>query len=289
LPYERDGDVTHLIFILHGIRDLGQWASQFETELRSLAKEANQKIAIASIRYGYFGMGQFILSSDRQKYVRWFMDEYTETLAKYPNVQTVDFIGHSNGTYLMARALADYASLRVDKVVFAGSVVPRDYDWEKVQDRIKDNGVVRNYVAADDWVVALFPRLFELPLLRRLGNDIGSAGFNGFVHEPMPAFVQNIKYVMGHHSAFINRIPEIVRFIVNPQDPGADNPKGRFVTRERWQALKLVSDWLSPALWLVILAPLVWIGFRVTGAATQPASVALLFYVVLVVLLLREL
>ena len=124
------------------------------------------------------------------------MDEYTETLAKYPNVKTIDLIGHSNGTYLMASALAHYDSLRVDKVVFAGSVVPQDFDWERVKSRIKKNGLVRNYVAADDWVVALFPRLFELPILNFLGNDIGSAGFNGF-RATRPDFVKKCKISHG--------------------------------------------------------------------------------------------
>lgn len=297
LPYQTNPKVTHLVFVLHGIRDLGEWSAFFEKELRGLAQQSSESIAIASIRYGYFGMGQFVIS-DKQKYVRWFMDEYTETLAKYPNVKTIDLIGHSNGTYLIARALAEYVSLKVDKVVFAGSVVPQNFDWASVANRIKvfqnENAkVVRNYVAADDWVVALFPRLFELPLLNQFGNEIGSAGFNGFrgatsgPHEHLPPFVDNVEYIRGHHSAFLDRVPEIAKFIMNPLDPEA-RPT-RLETRGSWVLLKIASDWFSPAVWLLLATPLIWIGFRVTAAATQPAALALLLYVWLVIVLLRTL
>lgn len=299
LPYESNSEVTHLIFILHGIRDLGEWSAFFEKEIRTLAPESTQTVAIASIRYGYFGMGQFVLS-DKEQYVRWFMDEYTETLAKYPKVKTIDFIGHSNGTYIMARALADYVSLRVDKIIFAGSVVPQNYKWEDVANRIRlpENGnprVVRNYVAADDWVVALFPRLFELPFLNQFGNQIGSAGFNGFrrlirkddQNGTLPSFVHNVEYIEGQHSAFLNRIPEIARFIMNPLDPAAE--PAHLTDRGSYNWLKFASDWLTPALWLMMAMPLIWVGFRVVTAATQPVTIPLLLYIVLITLLLRSL
>ena len=46
----------------------------------------------------------FLLSAYRRKNVEWLMDRYTEVVARYPNA-TVSYIGHSNGTYLLAKAL----------------------------------------------------------------------------------------------------------------------------------------------------------------------------------------
>ena len=133
-PFQPDTDVTHLVFVVHGIRDLGEWAAAFEQELRAQFRADRQasspdKLAVESIRYGYFGMGPFLLRPIREKYVKWFMDEYTEALARYPEAREVHFVGHSNGTYLMAAALKRYDSLDVKRVVFGGSVVRRDYDW----------------------------------------------------------------------------------------------------------------------------------------------------------------
>src|SRR5262249_17192292 len=123
IPLESDPSVTQVVFVLHGIRDLGRWSAQFEQALESAPPPAQGRRLIVSVRYGYFNMAAFLFRPDREKFVRWFMDQYTETLAKYPNARTRDFIGHSNGTYLLATALESYKSMKIRRVAFAGSVV----------------------------------------------------------------------------------------------------------------------------------------------------------------------
>lgn len=299
LPYHTDNDVTHLVFVLHGIRDLGQWSSQFETELLRqfrLKHKPSEKLIIASVRYGYFGMGPFVLRADRQKYVRWFMDEYTETLAKYPRARQIDFVGHSNGTYLLASALEQYVSLKVRNVLFAGSVVRKNYDWSQIiaRDQISR---VRNYVALDDWVVALFPRLFEEPFIRWVGNDIGSAGYQGF--DQTGEKVENIKYIRGSHSAFLKRVPEVSKFILSSEDlsfaalqlaapaiPDAENEPD--FSAGEW-ILRFVSTYLTALVWISLVGVIIWLGARVTGSATQPASIAFVVYILIVLSVLRAL
>jgi len=56
------------------------------------------------------------------------MDKYVALRARFPNAE-FSYIGHSNGTYLVARALEDYPAARFRNVLFAGSVVRRSYDW----------------------------------------------------------------------------------------------------------------------------------------------------------------
>ena len=56
------------------------------------------------------------------------MDRYAEARARYPRAE-LDYVGHSNGTYLAAKALHDYPAAHFKHIVFAGSVVRRDYDW----------------------------------------------------------------------------------------------------------------------------------------------------------------
>ncbi len=64
----------------------------------------------------------------RRSKVEWLMDQYTENLALYPNAD-FSFVGHSNGTYLLAKALLEYPACKFKNVVFAGSVVNKNYDW----------------------------------------------------------------------------------------------------------------------------------------------------------------
>jgi alpha-beta hydrolase superfamily lysophospholipase len=285
-PFQPDHEVRQLVFVLHGIRDLGEWAFAFERDLKCEhdRRRLPGKIAIASIRYGYFGMGPFVLQPGRQKYVKWLMDEYTETLARYPNVEQIHFVAHSNGTYLFASALEQYHAMKVDRVVFGGSVVQRGYHWNR---RFKDGqlGYLRNYVAADDWVVALLPRFFEpKPVFELLHNDIGSGGFNGFDEEPKG--LENVRYVVGGHSAFLERIREISQMLLAEKietlhdipQPSTDQPRA-------W--LKWLSDWGVWFLWLLAAVVLVFVGWRVTASATTPAWPFLLLFLTLVLAILK--
>ncbi|PHY21393.1 hypothetical protein CSW59_04000 [Caulobacter sp. BP25] len=84
-------------------------------------------------------------------------------------------MGHSNGTALLAGAMTLSPAIRFDRLVFAGSVVRRDYEWKTFLDRGQVDGVM-NYVATNDYIVAAFPKFIQwLPYA-----DLGSAGFDGF-------------------------------------------------------------------------------------------------------------
>jgi pimeloyl-ACP methyl ester carboxylesterase len=215
LPDDTDTQVVALVVVLHGIRDMGEWTSQFEKPLQEAFRKkysGNDKLQVYRPSYGYFAMGPFLLWSDRQVNVRWFMDEFTELKAKYPSLKEIDFIGHSNGTYVLASALRKYKTMRIDRAVFAGSVVRRDFDWGMLKGRIRG---VRNYVGSKDWVVGLFPRLFELPVFNAVNRDIGSAGFNGF--EGSFGNAAETRFISGSHGAALQsaNIRSIVDFIIN--------------------------------------------------------------------------
>jgi hypothetical protein len=171
---------------MHGIRDEGDWTDVIENRILRLLGGDIQTIKIPPVRYNRFAMLPFLLYWDRQRNVRRFMDQYTEDLARYPNLKTVDYFGHSNGTYIVASALQQYPVLEVRNVLFAGSVVPSHYSWARplAERRVQQ---VRNVVADADWVVGLFPQVFELfsqHVLREEHSgfglfDVGAAGFRG--------------------------------------------------------------------------------------------------------------
>ncbi len=290
--FQTDNDVTHVVFVLHGIRDLGEWAAVFEHALlgrfkaKQLAGEigSTEKVAIASIRYGYFGMGPFLLRPIRERYVKWFMDEYTETLARYPNARTVHFVGHSNGTYLLAAALQRYRSLKVDRVVLGGSIIQSDYNWSGLV-RGKKVGQVLNYVAADDWVVALFPRFFEPPLMRWIfNNDIGSAGFRGF--DGQTDAVTQVKYLEGGHSAFLARVSEITDFLL-PESGRSFDAKPSLRPDPPWW-LRWASAWANwIVVWPLLAGGVLVLGWYVTMAGSPPAWPRLVLYALLVLLILN--
>jgi len=208
-PFRGNDEIKHVVYLMHGIRDFGEWTDVLRDtiEIQALKKQVGQEptLMVINQKYGYFPMLPFVLYSDRQKNVRRFMDEYTENLARYPNAAYPDYVGHSNGTYILASALHHYKTLTVGRVYFAGSVMPKHYNWKPLleEDRVAQ---VVNVVAAGDWVVALLPRFFEqiadwLDVQPGDGLlDIGSAGFRGFQAASAADWkITNIQFADGGH------------------------------------------------------------------------------------------
>ncbi|WP_163130463.1 alpha/beta hydrolase [Agarivorans sp. Alg241-V36] len=243
--------VTDMIFVIHGIRDEGYWTSKIAQRVRLLAKSGKYHIETETSSYGYFSMLSFLMPGARQEKVQWFMDKYTEAKAKYPDAN-FHFIGHSHGTYLLAKAIEDYDSVKFKNVFFAGSVVHQDYQWTKyIPDRIEH---VYNFEATADWVVAFFPKA-----LQSIGiQNLGSAGHDGFKDsEVLVKNVRNHTYITGGHSAAIQEAmwDSIAQFVLTgdfviPPETIVSSNQNKFVS---WPAK------IAPMLWVAGIALLLWI------------------------------
>jgi alpha-beta hydrolase superfamily lysophospholipase len=261
LSQESDDRVTRVVFVVHGIRDFGGWTSRLSDALRRAAERGGEVVAPVTAGYGYFPMGKFLLLSQRQKNVRWFMDEYTQALARYRYARAIDFVGHSNGTYLLGSALRRYRSCSFGRVVCAGSVLPRDFEWDVVHSESRV-AAVRNYLASGDWVVGIFPNLFDSR------GDIGGGGFLGFVREP--AVSNQFRYVAGGHGAAIveDNFESIADFLVS----GTTTPPPEKIRAEAasgWVVLASKLDWVIWAL----LVSIVIIGAWYVAFAWTPAFI----------------
>jgi hypothetical protein len=287
---QTDPNVKQLIFVMHGIRDESTWPAEVK---RSIERQIGDRAATVKIippLYRRFAMLPFLLYWDRQHNVRWFMDQYTQAKAMYPNLETIDFIGHSNGTYILASALQQYPVLKVRNVFFAGSVVPVHYDWAKPIREGRVTGKVWNICADGDWVVAIFPQLFQQisdwlaikdPQPGLL--DIGSAGFRGFrVGVGTTENVFNLKYIAGDHGAAFEpaMVDPIAAYVTI--DPAID-----FI--QRWRPedrpppnrLQHVSN-LSWLIWIVGLGLIAALGIE----AYRTGWIPFLIYAVLLLGLL---
>ena len=217
--HEPDPTIKNVVFIVHGIRDHGFWTNRIARRIQRVARRQGKKYITITSSYGYFPMWPFIFSYfRRQANVFWLMDQYTMALAKYPNAK-FSFVGHSNGTYLLASALKNYPSCRFERVVFAGSVIRTDFPWNQMiaEGRVKE---IRNFVASNDWVVAVFPGAYE-----QLGiSDLGRSGSDGF-HPELP--VDQHKWIDGGHNAAIKEgsWQSIAEFIVTGQSAPAPELK----------------------------------------------------------------
>lgn len=273
--FETHPEVEEVVFVMHGIRDGGFWATKLGERIEQRAAEQGRNVVAITASYGYFAMLRFLLFRARQKNVRWFMDQYTEALARYPKAD-FSFVGHSNGTYLIGSALRRYAPVHFNRVLLAGTVLPTRYEWNTyVQTkRIRE---IRNYVATNDFVVAVFPALYEL-----LGSrELGGGGHHGFLEQE--ARRNQLVFIRGGHSAALDERNwnAIAAFIADGTK--LDPPGPLFATRQR--TFTAVSSRLCWAWWLGILAVVAvgGAGVLALGTVWLAAYVAVLLGILLTI------
>ena len=221
-------DVTDVVFVIHGIRDRGHWTQKVARSIKRRARLSGRTVISFTASYGYFAMAPFLFRPVRQRKVEWLMDRYVEMRATYP-IANIHYVGHSNGTYLLAQALQEYPGANFGNVVFAGSVVRTDFDWlsfanpcnasargTNTRQAPKVNSVL-NYVSTRDWVVALFPK----GLQRWKGFNLGGAGHDGFLQASNSGPIHQIKYIQGGHGAGVEEAHwnDIAEFIVSGKPP----------------------------------------------------------------------
>jgi hypothetical protein len=270
--------VTDVVFVIHGILDEGYWTRKIAYRAQRCGETRHRVVATETSSYGYFPMLSFLTPGARQKKVQWLMDRYTEAKATYPNAR-FHYVGHSNGTYLLARALKDYAAVRFDQIVFAGSVVHRGYDWIEAR-YAKRIGAVVNFIATADWVVAFFPKALQTVGIQ----DLGSAGHDGFnVPTSQGAVIQPPHtYIVGGHSAAIQEAmwDSIAEFVMTGefQAPPCELQSTKQARWVAWPAR------VAPLIWVVIAALLAWVLYELVSVEMREwaKTLAILMYLAVV-------
>ena len=245
---ERRPCIHRAVMVLHGIRDYGHWTKRLAGRIKERARDQKLECRTVTSSYGFFPMGPFLSPAVRRRRVEWFMDQYVHARALYPEAKFA-FVGHSNGTYLLAGAIDVCPAVRFHRVVFAGSVVRTNFDWDQAVKRGQVEAVV-NYVATFDWIVAGFPKF----LGRLRFFDLGGAGCDGFRQTPA---VQNIRYVRGAHDAAIveENWDGIADFVLSGDDPASRLPESLARRRAHSMVLTVASIFAVPiacfVIWLV--------------------------------------
>lgn len=240
--------VQRVVFVIHGIRDYGFWTKKIAGRAKREGGGPTMCRTVTS-SYGFFPMGPFIFKALRRRRIEWLMDQYVRARALYPNA-VFSYMGHSNGTALLAGAMSLSPAIRFDRVVFAGSVVRRDFDWSGLTGR-GQVGSVMNYVATNDYIVAAFPKFLQrLPYA-----DLGSAGFDGFTR----GGIHEIEYVRGGHDAALRETlwGQAARFLVG-KDAGAADGQGDILGSRGWRLALAngLGSWIGlPTVVAIIVLP----------------------------------
>lgn len=259
--------VQRIVLVIHGIRDNGFWTKRVARVVKGLARQDHSLICAPTPSYGFFSMLDFVNPWGRQDATYWFLERYAEVRMRYPDVP-ISFIGHSNGTYIAARALELSPFVVFERILFAGSVVRTSFDWHRFNGRVRS---VLNLMATRDVVVAFLPGAMERLRLDRVGIDVGGAGFYGFQQHQQPGEVaaepssdsevqiQNFGYLAGGHGVGVSEPlwRELAGYVVRGELPKQlDGDPTR--PRQR-QAVARLMGMVAPAMPLLGLAALIWL------------------------------
>jgi len=187
--HKPDSDVEHVVIVMHGIRDDGFWAKRISREIKTLYRATHpgdntRRLRTVTPSYGFFSMWDFLFPGGRTKALYWFLDKYADIRRLYPRATKIDLIAHSNGTYLGAEALKKCENIRFRRMLFAGSVVRRDFWMQSIKELPQRLEAFHNFIGREDLIVALLPGAMEtIPLLNNL-LDVGGAGAFGFLQLP---------------------------------------------------------------------------------------------------------
>lgn len=284
--------VRAAVIVLHGIRDNGFWTKRVAREIKRLARRDGIAVRAATPSYGFFSMWDFVRPRGREQATYWFLERYAEVKTYFPNAE-VSFVGHSNGTYIAARALEICEAVRFKHVVLAGSVVRCGFEWYQHAGRVEK---VLNYIGSRDAVVACLPGLFEALRLRWL--DVGGAGAYGFtpgvqaLGDDVMVELKQVKYVSGGHGAAIGEDfwTEIARFALKGDYPQRAEDPRPLQTRVLLAAARVATPFLLILAALLIASPVIMLLSLASDVPTYIAlALALMFASWLLARALRQL
>jgi hypothetical protein len=171
LDRPRSRDVGWLV-ALHGVRTIGRWQEQLQW---LIDREFRRTVPFRNWKYGRIVLSALIPALQRRLVWR-FLAEMRDAKAELHGVlrageaPSPDVIAHSFGTWIVAHALVEDASLRLGNVILVGSIIRPDWPWEQALERGQVAAVLNYCGDRDPWV-----RLAE-----RFIPDAGPSGVIGF-------------------------------------------------------------------------------------------------------------
>lgn len=197
-PSRRPAYHPPLVISVHGIRTHGEWQKVFAAAMSGSSSK------VEPFDYGRYGLLRFLTPPFNRLMVDKFYDWYhaivkscaAVNLARYDKRPSA--VGHSLGSWILGNAMLKFEDVRFDKLILAGSILPRDFDWGTLFARDQVASVRNECGQKDPW-----PKWAS-----RLVADTGTGGSEGF--EWFSAAVENIRCEWFGHSESLMR-PHVER------------------------------------------------------------------------------
>ena len=143
----RDTATSHIILLVHGIRDQGEWEDAVARVLKQVPG-----LEVFPIGFGYLNVLAFPFPCIwRRRAIADVERKFNAAVAESP-VAKVSVIAHSFGTYAVVELLKRRTDIRLHRLVLCGSIVPRTFHWGLLRPRV-EHRIVNDFGYEDVWPV----------------------------------------------------------------------------------------------------------------------------------------
>jgi pimeloyl-ACP methyl ester carboxylesterase len=170
---------------IHGIRTRAVWQKTFATVISGSPTKTE------SFDFGSYGLPRFLLPPFNDRLVDDFYEWMSNVQAKH-NIDPDEYekrpsvIAHSLGSWILGHAMLKRPNLRFDKIILAGSILPRDFDWELLFSRKQVFRVRNECGKLDRWP----------GMAKRFVRGAGTGGTEGF--EAFAPALENVYFEFAH-------------------------------------------------------------------------------------------
>ena len=187
----RDSADSKILVLIHGIRTDGAWQREVQQQFQGVANlqvhDLGYDVVTGMQLAGPFRSGPV---NKIVRDIRRLKDE--EPLAR------ISVIAHSFGTYIVSRILEDHPDISFEKIVLSGSLVKRNYPWDRNARGMRKSSIVNDVGVRDIW-----------PLIASCSTwGYGSTGRVGFKN----ATVTDRYFDYGHSDFFENNGAHIKKY-----------------------------------------------------------------------------
>jgi hypothetical protein len=156
--------VSHVIILIHGIRDFARWRDRVRAALET-------QFTVEATIYGWFDLLRFLLPINyfREQAIDRAWNQLLDVRKLYPQAH-FSFVAHSFGTHILAHILRREFAFPAHRIIFCGSVLRYTFAFEQISDRCSPP-ILNEVGARDPW-----PAIAE-----SVTWGYGSAGTYGFL------------------------------------------------------------------------------------------------------------
>ncbi|KPZ05050.1 hypothetical protein BVY11_08675 [Pseudomonas amygdali pv. morsprunorum] len=231
-----------VLLLIHGIQTDGAWHKHVAAAMRD-----DENIYVHGL--GYECVTAFQLAGPfRGTPIKKITREIRDLKKENQNAKLI-VIAHSFGSYIVSRILAEETDIEFEKIILCGSIVPRDFRWDKHTKQMPAGSIINDVGTKDSY-----------PILATCSSvGYGSSGRRGF----QTARVKDRYFQYGHSDFFVpekNHVetywkPFIQRGEVAESAWDTEMPKLNLLT------LMLSHPWLGRPLMIVMVILLI-VGVR---------------------------